>query len=67
MTDIQLEQFLKPKQAWELLAMSRSTFYHKAQTLKDKGFPQLYKMGTATVCRASEIKAWQDKVIRGEA
>ena len=65
--DQKVEQFVRVKDTWRLLAMSRSTFYDKTVKLRDMGFPQVYKQGSSSVCALPEIVEWQQKVLRGEA
>ena len=54
--------FVRPKQAWQMLAIGRSTFYRYVKEKKNEGFPQIHKMCGMSVIRIEDILAYQAKI-----
>lgn len=54
--------FIRPKQAWQMLAIGRSTFYRYVKEKKNEGFPQIHKMCGMSVIRIEDILAYQAKI-----
>ena len=54
--------FVRPKQAFAMLAMSRSTFYRFMKEKKVEGFPQIHKLCGMSVIRLDDIVAYQNKI-----
>ena len=57
--------FIRPKQAWEMLAMGRATFYRYTKEKKADGFPQIFKHCGMSVLRLSDVLAYQEKICGG--
>ena len=57
--------FIRPKQAWEMLGIARTTFYRYTKEKKDEGFPQIHKMGRMSIIRLSDVLAYQEMICGG--
>ena len=54
--------FIRPKQAWQMLAMGRSTFYRYMKEKKAEGFPQIHKHCGMSIIRLADVVAYQEKI-----
>ena len=54
--------FIRPKQAWQMLAMGRSTFYRYMKEKKTEGFPQIHKHCGMSIIRLADVVAYQEKI-----
>ena len=59
--------FIRPKQAWEMLAMGRATFYRYMKEKKAEGFPQIHKHCGMSIIRLSDVLAYQEKICGNSA
>lgn len=57
--------FIRPKQAWQMLAMGRATFYRYTKEKKADGFPQIFKHCGMSVLRLADVLAYQEKICGG--
>ena len=60
----EVEARIKPAQAWEILGVKKTKFYALCKT--EPSFPKIYKDGTSSFLKLSEVLAYQEAFFNGE-